>query len=66
MDKKLRPYYFTIGMDEKLRLHSLTFLPSFFPPFFKNEKLPKNGQKVKAIALLFHHYLPFFKNEKSG
>jgi hypothetical protein len=46
-------------MDEKLSI-----LPYYFAIFFlfkNNEKSAQNGRKVKAIALLFLHFLPLFK-----
>ena len=42
-------------MDKTLRLYP--YYSTIFCPFFKNEKVPKNGQKVNVISLLF---LPFF------
>ena len=52
-----------LKIDEKLRLHSLTFLP-IFAPFSKIEKVARNGHKVKAIGLLFCEFMPLFQKSK--
>ena len=49
-------------MEEKLRLQPYFLL--IFCHLFNSQKVTKHGRKVKAIALLFSHFLPlisFFK-----